>query len=192
MFEGMLNDLVTLVKKDGTVVKDNIRALVQPDKIFMIDASLPIERGDRLLRLLPSGLVDEYVVDEPGYYAGISGMEAHFQTAVRRSDTPTSPPSTIINNIQGQNARVNIASIDNSQNFAIESDLSETLHALRKKLEESNIPQDDASAIREAIEKMESANSKDSFKEGYQKFMATAANHISIFAPMLGALADFL
>ncbi|MHC0055447.1 hypothetical protein [Actibacterium sp. D379-3] len=192
MFEGMLNDRVTLVKKDGTVAKENIHAMVQPKTIFMDDATLPIEPGDRLLRLLPSGLVDEYIVNEPGFYSGLSGMKAHFQTKVKRSDAPAAQPSTIINNIQGNNARVNINSTDNSQNLAMEIGASETLRALREELDRSSIPADDAHAIREAIEKMETASSKEGFKEGYQSFMAAAANHVTVFAPFLGALASFL
>ncbi|ATF04077.1 hypothetical protein PhaeoP75_04478 (plasmid) [Phaeobacter gallaeciensis] len=192
MFEGMLNDRVTLVKKDGTVAKENIHAMVQPKTIFMDDATLPIEPGDRLLRLLPSGLVDEYIVNEPGFYSGLRGMKAHFQTKVKRSDAPAAQPSTIINNIQGNNARVNINSTDNSQNLAMEIGASETLRALREELDRSSIPADDAHAIREAIEKMETAGSKEGFREGYQSFMAAAANHVTVFAPFLGALASFL
>jgi len=192
MFEGMLNDRVTLVKNDGTVAKENIRAMVQPKTIFMDDETLPIEPGDRLLRLLPSGLVDEYIVNEPGFYSGLRGMKAHFQTKVKRSDAPAAQPSTIINNIQGNNARVNINSTDNSQNLAMEIGASETLRALREELDRSSIQADDAHAIREAIEKMETASSKEGFKEGYQSFMAAAANHITVFAPFLGALANFL
>jgi len=65
MFEGMMNDRVTLVKEDGTVEKENIPAMVQPGKVFMDDSTLPIQPGDRLLRSLPSGLVEEYIVLNP-------------------------------------------------------------------------------------------------------------------------------
>lgn len=192
MFNGMLNDLVTLVKKDGTVVKDKIKAMVQPKTIFMDDATLPIEPGDRLLRTLPSGLVDEYLVDEPGFFAGLSGMDAHFQTKVHRSDTPAAQPNTIINNIQGQNARVNINSTDNSQNIAISSDGSEIFEALHKVLEGSGIIGEDAQLIRKAIEEMEKAKSKESFQQSYVDFMSAAANDVAVFGPLLGALASFL
>ncbi|MEP2681234.1 MAG: hypothetical protein ABJP44_06090 [Sulfitobacter sp.] len=192
MFEGMLNDLVTLVKKDGTVSKENIKAMVQSTKIFMEDATLPIESGDRLLRSLPSGLVDEYIVEDPGFYSGMSGMKAHFQTKVRRSGSPAAQPSTIINNIQGQNARVNINSTDNSQNIAISSDGAEVLKAIRKELENSDIEKEDARAIRRAIEEMEDAKDKGSFKDGYVNFMSAAANHVAVFGPLLGALAGLL
>ena len=155
MFEGMLNDRVTLVKKDGAVAKENIKAVVQPKMIFMEDSTLPIEPGDSLLRTLPSGLVEEFIVDDPGFYAGMRGMKAHFQTKVRRSDAPAARPGTIINNIQGQNARVNIHSTDNSQNMALSSAAPAVFQALREVLEKSNLAQEEAVIIRQAIEKME-------------------------------------
>lgn len=192
MFEGMMKDKVTLVKKDGTVAKENIPASVQPNKIFMTDKTLPLEPGDHLLRTLPSGLVEEYIVDEPGYYSGLTGMDPHFQTKVHRSDAPEAKPSTIINNIQGHNARVNINSTDNSQNIAVDASKHEVLQGLREKLEDSAIPDADRPAIREAIEKMEKTSSKDGFREGYQAFMAAAANHIAVFGPLLGALSGLL
>lgn len=192
MLEGMLNDRVTLVKKDGTVVKENIKAMVQPKTIFMEDVTLPIETGDRLLRSLPSGLVDEYVVSEPGYYSSMSGMKAHFQTKVSRSDNPAAQPSTIINNIQGQNPRVNINSMDYSQNISLSSGASEVFQALRDKIDASEIPSEDARAIREAIKRMEQSNSKEGFKESYKNFIAAAANHVAVFGPILGALSGLL
>lgn len=192
MFEGMLNDLVTLVKKDGTVAKENIRAMVHPKTIFMEDATLPIGPGDRLLRSLPSGLVDEFIVEEPGYYVGLHGSKPHFQTKVRRSDAPAAQPRTIINNIQGENARVNINSTDNSQNLAVSSNGKEVLQALLKALENSGIVEVDASAIRKTIEEMAQAKSKESFKQGYVDFMSAAANHVAVFGPLLGALAGLL
>jgi hypothetical protein len=119
-------------------------------------------------------------------------MKAHFQTKVKRSDAPAAQPSTIINNIQGHNPRVNINSTDNSQNFAVNLGASELLRAVRKELEASTIPDAEARAINEAIGKMETASSQEGFKEGYQKFMVAAASHVTVFAPFLPALAGFL
>ncbi|WP_254701279.1 hypothetical protein [Neorhizobium galegae] len=116
----MMNDVVTLVKKDGTVVKESIKAQVSKGLIISDDASLPIEPGDHFIRIQPSGLAEDYIVVDPGFMSGGRGLiPPHFQSKVRRSDAPIAPPSTIINNIHGPNARVNINSTDNSTNTAI-------------------------------------------------------------------------
>jgi len=116
----MLNDLVTLVKKDGTVQKEGIKAQVSTGLIITSDATLPIEPGDHFIRIQPSGLAEDYIVIDPGFMSAGRGLiPPHFQSKVRRSDAPVAPPSTIINNIHGPNARVNINSTDNSTNTTI-------------------------------------------------------------------------
>ena len=189
MLQKHLNDTVTLVKKDGSVARESIRAMVQPKTIFMDDETLPIEPGDRLLRKLPSGLVEDFIVDEPGFYSAIGGMNSHFQTKVRRSSAPAATPATVINNIQGQNARVNINSTDNSENLAASVDNSEILANLLERLNQSTIPEDEVKRLRDAIEEMKEADSKSSFREAYIQFMSAAANHLAVFGPLLGALA---
>lgn len=39
--------------------------MAQPKIIFMDEETLPIAPRERLLRKLPSGLVDEFIADEP-------------------------------------------------------------------------------------------------------------------------------
>ena len=68
-FSQLLTDKVTLVKKNGTVVRKDIKASVQSKMIFVHDQDLPIEVGDHFLRQLPSGLVEDYIVDDPGFHA---------------------------------------------------------------------------------------------------------------------------
>jgi hypothetical protein len=81
---------------------------------------LPIEVGDHFLRQLPSGLVDDYIVTDPGYRSGVAGaMPPHFQVKVRRSDAPAAPPQTIIANFHGPNSRMNVNSTDSSANTVI-------------------------------------------------------------------------
>jgi ElaB/YqjD/DUF883 family membrane-anchored ribosome-binding protein len=83
MFKRTLRDVVSLVKVDGQRY-DNIKALVQPKLIFIADASLPIEEGDRITRELPNGLVESYLVEDRGYYSAIQAMDAHYQVKVRK------------------------------------------------------------------------------------------------------------
>lgn len=193
MLHGKLNDLVTLVKADGTVAKEDIKALVQPKMIFMDDETLPIEPGDHLLHKLPSGLVADYLVDDPGFYSkSFTGMGAHFQTKVRRDGPGFQREGTIINNIQGDNARVNMHSVDNSSNYVMKAEGSAVLERLRELLAASEIPDAETQKIHRSIEAMETSQTKEEFLKGYQNFMNHAATHVTVFAPLLGALAQLL
>jgi hypothetical protein len=190
-FGGLLNDRVTLVKKDGTVFKRDVPASVQTKMIFIHDATLPIETDDHILRTLPSKLDEDFIVTDATFYnAGSLGL-THWEIKYRRSNAPLAPTQTIINNISGHNARVNISSTDNSVNQMVENSekvFSELAEALRR-----NVAQDDArDRLLTLVEDMRSGASKGTFKEKYQKFITAAANHMTIVAPFLPALTQLL
>jgi hypothetical protein len=185
----LLHDRVTLVKKDGTVVRRDISASVQAKMIFIDDATLPIETDDHILRTLPSKLDEDFVVTDATFYN--AGSLSHWEIKYRRSNAPLAPTQTIINNISGHNARVNIGSTDNSVNQVIENSekvFSELAEALRR-----NVAQDDArDRLITLVEDMRSGASKGTFKETYQKFITAAADHMTIVAPFLPALTQLL
>jgi len=115
--QSLTQDKVTLVKKDGTVFRADIPATVATGQIITFVRDLPIEVGDHFLRQLPNGLVDDYIVSDPGYRSGIAGaIQPHYQVKVHRSDAPAAPPQTIIANFHGPNSRMNVNSTDNSVN----------------------------------------------------------------------------
>lgn len=119
-FRDLATDRVTLVKADGTTVRENIQASVQAGKIFTFDADLPLEPGDHFLRTLPSGLVEDFVVDDPNFMTGIHGIPSSFQSKVHRSREGNAPKQQVIeritNHFHGENARVTIGT-DNSVNL---------------------------------------------------------------------------
>ncbi|NTA19299.1 hypothetical protein G6M11_25235 [Agrobacterium tumefaciens] len=158
-FDDMMNDTVTLVKKDGTVVKEGIKAQVSKGSVITFDASLPIEPGDHFVRIQQSGLAEDYIVVDPGYMSGIggrAGIPNHFQSKVRRSDAPIAPPSKIINNIHGPNARVNINSTDNSTNTSITIQPLEVASLIEKiKPHLSSLPDDTRTQMQVPIELLE-------------------------------------
>ncbi len=191
--EQMMNETLSFLKEDGTGQKDGIKGLVTEGKVITFDTSLPIQPKDRFLRARPSGLVEEYIVEDPGYQAGIDGaIKPHFQASVRRSDSAPAPASTIINNIQGENARVNINSTDNSQNLAISTPDNAIFEQLREKLIGARLGEDVQAKIMAAIKEMEAAKDSPTFKEKYQGFMAAAANHAGVFGLLLSTLALML
>ncbi len=193
VIERMMNETLSFLKEDGTGRKDGIKGLVTGDKVITFDTSLSIEPNDRFLRVLPSGLVEEYIVEDPGCQAGVGGaVKPHYKVSVRRIDSEPAPASTIINNIQGENARVNINSTDNSQNLAISTHNDAIFEQLREKLIGARLSEDVQTTIMTAINNMEAAKDTPNFKEKYQDFMAAAANHAGVFGLLLSALALML
>ena len=84
IFSDRLNDRVALAKKNGERHED-IPALVDSNIFFIVDVTLPIEEGDRFDRRLPNGLVESYVVLDPGFKMGAGGIPSHYQTQVQRA-----------------------------------------------------------------------------------------------------------
>ena len=79
------NDIVKLRKQNGETYED-IKADVQPKqkKIFIDDASLPIEEGDIIERILPNSLIEQYKVIDRGFYNDFCGISAHYQVSVKK------------------------------------------------------------------------------------------------------------
>ncbi|MGX1101261.1 hypothetical protein [Amorphus sp. MBR-141] len=119
-FSRLMRDKVKITSKNGNILAENLPASVQSGKIFTMDSSVPISVGDHFLRELPSGLVEDYEVIDPGYHPGGSGIPDNYQSKVRRTDQPPSTPSTVINNISqtfsGENSRGYVQSTDNARN----------------------------------------------------------------------------
>jgi hypothetical protein len=186
-----MRDKVSLIKEDGSRF-DNIKANVQRDKIFIDDVSLPIEEGDKLKRTLPNKLVESYIVLERGYYESIREIPSHYQVKVRKeSAIPASTPSSIVYNLIGDGSRVNINSQDSSVNVKniISGDLFEEL----KKAIEKNVDNDDKkSELLSQVDEMEDAQGTNRSWECYNKFIATAANYMTLLAPFLPCLVQLL
>jgi hypothetical protein len=159
-FAGLMNDSITLVKADGTVFRENIKAQVSPGKIITFESDLPLQPNDHFLRVLPSGLAEDYVVIDPGFHASALGLPASFQSRVRLSDAPAAGAHAVIqhitNNFHGANSRVNMNSTDSSTNV----NFNVSTLKLAKLLEEvkpyiGNLPEPQRSELVAPIELLE-------------------------------------
>lgn len=79
----LMRDTLSLVKRDGSMT-DGIKGSVQKDKIFILRSDIAIEKGDLLIRRMPHGGVEEYIVIEPNFRQGLGSIPAGYQTEVRR------------------------------------------------------------------------------------------------------------
>ena len=100
-------------------------------------------------------------------------------------------PQTVVYNVTGPNARVNVSSVDASTNV-VNTDVQQLFAEMRKALNDSSIAVDEKSVIATDIDQMEATNGKKSFTERYLNFMQHAANHVQVFQPFVTALAQIL
>lgn len=179
---------ITLRKADGTTISD-IVALVEPKHIFVDDASVPIEEGDFFERKLPNDSMEYYEVLDRGFYKGMHGIPDHYQTSVQKS-TSKRYNEHIVYNISNQNGHVNINSIDNSQNIAVE--LSNEDAALFETLKSLAQPLDNSGELCNRIEEMKKEVGKKDFASKYNRFIQSAANHMTVFSPFIPLLSSLL
>jgi hypothetical protein len=101
------------------------------------------------------------------------------------------PSITTIYNVQGDNARWNTNSTDNSVNIVTKSS-KEFFADLRGKIE-SEVPEgDERRKIVESLTALQASHGQPSFARRYTDFMAAAANHIKVIAPFIPALTEML
>ena len=186
-----LEDKITLVKQDGTRY-ENVPAQVDPRMIFIDDAELPVEEGDRLERVLSNGLIERYVVLDRGFYSAGGGFPAHYQAKVRKETAidPGRPPSQVYN-VHGPNARINVNSQDQSTNVSFAGNTS-VFAAAQGAIAGASMPDADRQEILTRLRDLEAAAGTQTFVERYQQFITAAANHMTVLAPFLPAITQLL
>lgn len=185
-------DTVLLKKQNGEVISD-IKANVQKDRIHIHDNTLPIEEGDRLVRKLPNGLEESYIVVDRGYREKFHSIDAHYQCHVQKESSIQYEKwaSSITNHFYGANSRVNIGSTDNSSNV-VNINKENIFDELRTVINEKISSENDSKILLGLVDGMEEVKGTPSFIEKYKDFMESAANHMSVLSPLLPALAQIL
>jgi hypothetical protein len=193
----LMKDVVTLVKQDGRRI-EKIKAMVQSGQIFIEDGRLPLEDGDYLERERLGGITESFEVLAGGFINAVSAMPAHFQAKVRKATPRVQeilPPHMlqrpqVVYHITGNNNRVNNQSTDASTNVVN----IETTTLFTKIRQTAEAIEDEATRIRvvDTVDAMEAANGTPSMMSKYNDFVASAANHMTAFAPFLPALAELL
>lgn len=190
LLAGAPTERVKIIKQDQSVL-DNVEALVQREKIFIEDGSLNIEEGDIIERTLPAGNKEEYLVIDRGFYKGMHGIPNHYQIKVRKQTAYAETNARQIFNTYniGSAGKVNIQSTDNSTSTvnitANDMAIMDTLRSLAKGLENE-------SEILRNIDEMQKNVGKPSFKEKYNNFVVSVANHMTAFGPFISMIAKML
>lgn len=183
-FSSFPHDDLDLVSGDGKV-RARTSGIVADDSITIWDEKLVIGPGDELRRALPNGTDETYEVINPVFQQAFHGIPAHFQVKVRKKGTfahATGGNYSI--SVTGQNPRVNIGSHDSSTNIAVEGGTFARLRAALAGIEDDGERAD----LLGALQGMEQAAGKEQLAPAYQRFIAAAANHMTVVAPFLPAL----
>jgi len=138
----------------------------------------------------PSGLESQY----PRMVAQAVGLSANLvKTEIDRRRLRTKMERSPITNyyVQGENARVNVNTTDNSLNVVMESK-EEFFGTLQQRIE-SGVPEgDERRKILDALTVLRESHGNPSFAKRYTDFMAAAANHITVIVPFIPALTEML
>lgn len=79
----MMRDKLTLIKQDGIQI-EGIKGNVQQNKIFIPRDDVSIETDDEIIRAMPNGKVECYIVIEPNFYMGQGSIPSGYQVEVKR------------------------------------------------------------------------------------------------------------
>lgn len=181
---------VTLIKENGSIF-ENIEALVQTGKIFIEDTSVLIEEEDIIERTLPNGSKERFVVLDRGFYKGMHGIPDNYQIKVEKESKYKSSKtnsSSQTYNINNQSGKINIHSIDQSINYILTPN-DEQLFLTLKELARSI---DSNENIENIVQELRDNVGNKTYAEKYNEFIQSIANHMTIFAPFIPVLSEFL
>lgn len=181
---------VTLIKENGSIF-ENIEALVQTGKIFIEDTSVLIEEEDIIERTLPNGSKEHFVVLDRGFYKGMHGIPDNYQIKVEKESKYKSSKtnsSSQTYNINNQSGKINIHSIDQSINYILTPN-DEQLFLTLKELARSI---DSNENIENIVQELRDNVGNKTYAEKYNEFIQSIANHMTIFAPFIPVLSEFL
>ena len=186
-FKEFLKDTIMLYKKDGKIFED-IKAQVGSNKVFTENVDIPFEDGDYICRTLPNGIKENFLIVQANYTREFHGIPASYHLETRKMTRQEYDNFKTINNyITGDNNRVNVNSIDNSNNVYNDSKI--LFNELRNVVE---IELNNNAEIIDKINQLESNIGNKKFITKYNDFIQSMANHISIIVPFIPALTNLL
>lgn len=189
----LMKDTVSIVKPDGQRI-DGIRACVQPDMVFMEEhdlAGFVFEERDKVIRKLPNGSEEIYLVLDRGYYTGMGGIKAHYQAKVRKESAISASRPSVTYNLHGAASRVNINSVDSSLNV-VNTAADDGFQRLRALIEQSIGDASRRSELLDHVDQMESTKGSADYSSRYTAFISAAADHMTLIAPLIPFLTGLL
>lgn len=177
---------IDVVSPEGQV-RCSVKGYFSPNSIIVDDLKADIEIGDEIRRILPNGKEEVFIVQDPAYHGDTPFGSFYDVSVSKRGAFPKRTGGHYNINVNGVNARVNINSNDLSSNIVSNETVFTELKACLSK-----VSAEDRAVLYKAIDEMERAEDQNGFLKGYNAFISSAANHMTLIAPMIPALADIL
>ena len=189
----LMKDVVTVLHEDGSI-HENVRASVQKGQIFIDDVTIPLSIGDKIERALPSGQREVLLVTDFQLWKGNRRIRDYYEIDYQREGAQQHQPQPSNVNLHVSDSpqtRVNLYSTDQSKNI-INGPSEQLFSQLRDLLRESIADSPDLEDLLERVDDMERSQATGDFTRAYRDFVAAAADHIAILAPVLPALTSLL
>ena len=194
MRRSLYRDRITVIDRDDKRY-ENLRAVVDARMIITQQAKVPIESGDSIERKLPNGRTERLTVINAQYHIGRgTSIPDFYEITYERegAHSQRSKPQPISVHISDSpQSHVNIDSEDYSISISYGnagSLFDEIRDLLRAAVEDST----ELESLLEKVDAMESSQEAGGFKEAYDDFIASAANHITVLLPILSSLSSLL
>lgn len=139
----------------------------------------------------PTGLEAQYprMVEQA---VGLSANLIKTEIDRRRLTLKKNEGATTIYSVQGDNARLNVNSNDNSVNVVNTNSPEEFFTAMRARIEADIAEGEERQKITEALAALQAAHGKPSFAQRYTELIQVVGNHIKIITPFIPALTAML
>ena len=188
----MMNDKFALLK-NGQLVKDGIKGRIADNKIITFDIEPKFQKNDLLLRALPNGLEEIYVIDEPKFNTGIGGIKSFFEIVVHNNNQQPDTKANIINHYNTTHNTIT----GNNNNFNMNSPGSTfinnpTLFDSLKLVIEQQVSEKEKEKLLDIVDRMSKSQTKDDYISCYNTFIQAIANHMSILATFIPQLSAYL
>ena len=176
-----------IIKKQNGEIYECDNADIQKNKAFIYCGEIPLDEFDIIIHKIREGYEKEYVVTNAGYYNKVLGP--HYQADIKPKSIFDNEQNEIsINdiNISGNHSKVNINSVDNSINM-LQIPFDKIYEKLNE-IEDETVRNESKKCLKE----LEESNDSESYKSKYVKFINTVSDYVSVIAPFLPILTQFL
>lgn len=192
-FNSLMRDTISIIKKNGQIL-NNIKASVQKNKIYINDGKLEIEENDIVIRILPSGIVEEYIILDIGFHKGFGSIPDNYQMTVKKKNImEIENNKNSFNFIADNGAQVYINSEDNSVNIELDNQLFSNLISELKSIDRDLISDELKADLIKDVKELESIkNNKAKFGMKFTEFIGKTGSIIQIISPYIELLSKFI
>ncbi|MFM5618468.1 hypothetical protein ACET62_03090 [Aeromonas veronii] len=195
-FDDLMTDNIEILKKNGAT-HGPMKASVQGKTIFIMNPKdLIVDHGDLVIRKMSNGAEETFKVIDPQYTEGLGGpggIPPSYELRVNKLGIPEAKREVqhITYNVNGNNARINQNSIDNSTNIFIAiPEATQLLSTLRTAIDNTPMLVHERETAAELLDSVENQFTTDKPKRSVVKALLTALPYAENFTNIITALTD--